>query len=629
MTEELVKRLLSGNEAIARGAWEAGVEVASGYPGTPSTEILEVFAKMPNVYAEWAPNEKVALDVAVGAAYAGKRALATMKHVGVNVAADSLFYAAFTGTEAGLVIISADDPAMHSSQNEQDNRNYAKFARIPCLDPADSQEAKDMMIAAFEISEKFDTPVFLRPTTRVCHTSTLVEASPDRYQAPEPGKYPRNHAKYVMVPANARGRHPVVEERLEKLAAFAEECELNRVEMRGTELGVITNGIAYQYAREVFPEASVLKLGMSYPLPQNMIRDFAAQMDKVIVLEELDPFIEEQVMLMGVELYKPDGWTQGTYPHFKSIFPLTGELNPKIVRSHAISAGLLPEDNRSKPEVESATSARVEIPVILSQDLPNRPPVLCPGCPHRSTFYILNKLKRPINGDIGCYTLGVVPPLSAMDTCGCMGASTGVAHGGMMAGDSERHFAVIGDSTFFHTGVQALMNVAYNQSNVITIIMDNRITSMTGQQENPGSGVTLQGKPTNEVDIEALVRAIGIKVVKRVEAYDVDAIESTLKEWLKIDEPAVLITDHACALLPEERQKYMSLDVVEEDCNGCTLCFRIGCPAIIKSDKLDEKTQRPLAEIDPLLCTGCEICAQVCPRDAILFREQMLELRMN
>jgi indolepyruvate ferredoxin oxidoreductase alpha subunit len=629
MTEELVKRLLSGNEAIARGAWEAGVEVASGYPGTPSTEILEVFAKMPNVYAEWAPNEKVALDVAVGAAYAGKRALATMKHVGVNVAADSLFYAAFTGTEAGLVIISADDPAMHSSQNEQDNRNYAKFARIPCLDPADSQEAKDMMIAAFEISEKFDTPVFLRPTTRVCHTSTLVEASPDRYQAPEPGKYPRNHSKYVMVPANARGRHPVVEERLEKLAAFAEECELNRVEMRGTELGVITNGIAYQYAREVFPEASVLKLGMSFPLPQNMIRDFAAQMDKVIVLEELDPFIEEQVMLMGVELYKPDGWTQGTYPHFKSIFPLTGELNPKIVRSHAISAGLLPEDNRSKPEVESATSARVEIPVILSQDLPNRPPVLCPGCPHRSTFYILNKLKRPINGDIGCYTLGVVPPLSAMDTCGCMGASTGVAHGGIMAGDSERHFAVIGDSTFFHTGVQALMNVAYNQSNVITIIMDNRITSMTGQQENPGSGVTLQGKPTNEVDIEALVRAIGIKVVKRVEAYDVDAIESTLKEWLKIDEPAVLITDHACALLPEERQKYMSLNVVEEDCNGCTLCFRIGCPAIIKSDKLDEKTQRPLAEIDPLLCTGCEICAQVCPRDAILFREQMLELRMN
>ncbi|MBT3336908.1 MAG: indolepyruvate ferredoxin oxidoreductase subunit alpha [Anaerolineae bacterium] len=624
MTEELVKRLLSGNEALARGAWEAGVEVASGYPGTPSTEILEVFAKMPNVYAEWAPNEKVALDVAVGAAYAGKRALATMKHVGVNVAADSLFYAAFTGMEAGLVIISADDPSMHSSQNEQDNRNYAKFARIPCLDPADSQEAKDMMIAAFEISETFDTPVLLRPTTRVCHTSSLLLASPDRYQAPDPKKYPRNHAKYVMVPANARGRHPVVEKRLEKLAAFAEETALNFVEQRSTELGIITNGIAYQYAREVFPEASVLKLGISYPLPQNMIRDFAGKMDKVIVLEELDPFIEEQVLLMGVDLYKPDGWTRGQYPHFKSIFPMIGELDPKVVRTYAVRAGLLPENIGSKPKAEFATSARVEIPVMLTENLPNRPPVLCPGCPHRSTFYILNKLKRPINGDIGCYTLGVVPPLSAMDTCGCMGASTGVAHGGVMAGDSERHFAVIGDSTFFHTGVQALMNVAYNGSNVITIIMDNRITSMTGQQENPGSGLTLQGKPANEVDIEALVRAIGIKTVKRVEAYDVDAIESTLKEWLKIDEPAVLITDHACALLPEERKQYLALDVIEEDCNGCTLCFRIGCPAIIKSEKLDEKTQRPLAEIDPLLCTGCEICSQVCPRDAILFREQVL-----
>ena len=624
MTEELVKRLLSGNEALARGAWEAGVEVASGYPGTPSTEILEVFAKMPNGYAEWAPNEKVALDVAIGAAYAGKRALATMKHVGVNVAADSLFYAAFTGMEAGLVIISADDPSMHSSQNEQDNRNYAKFARIPCLDPADSQDAKDMMVAGFEISEAFDTPVLLRPTTRVCHTSALVEAGPDRYKGKESGKYPRNHAKYVMVPANARGRHPIVEERLEKLTVFAEESALNRVEMRGTELGIIANGVAYQYAREVFPEASVLKLGMSYPLPPNKIRGFAAKMDKVIVLEELDPFVEEQVLLMGIELYKPDEWTGGIYPHFKSIFPLVGELDPKIVRAHAVQSGLLPEEVGSKPKAESATAARVELPVFSAEDLPNRPPVLCPGCPHRSTFYILNKLKRPINGDIGCYTLGVVPPLSAMDTCGCMGASTGVAHGGVMAGDSERHFAVIGDSTFFHTGVQALMNVAYNQSNVITIIMDNRITSMTGQQENPGSGLTLQGKSTSEIDIEALVSAIGIKTVKRVEAYDVDAIESTLKEWLKIDEPAVLITDHACVLLPEERKQYLALDVIEEDCNGCTLCFRIGCPAIIKSDKLDEKTQRPLAEIDPLLCTGCEICSQVCPRDAILFREQVL-----
>jgi len=627
MTKELVKRLLSGNEALARGAWEAGVDVASGYPGTPSTEILEVFAAMPNVYAEWAPNEKVALDVAVGAAYAGKRALATMKHVGVNVAADSFFYAAMTGMEAGLVIVSADDPSMHSSQNEQDNRNYAKFARIPCLDPADSQEAKDMMVKAFEISEEFDTPVLLRPTTRICHTSSLVETGPDRYQSPEQEKYPRNPAKYVMVPANARKRHPLIEERLDKLAVFAETSTLNRIEKRDSGLGIITSGIAYQYARDIFPDASILKLGMSYPLPQKMIRKFSSQVEKVIVLEELDPFIEEQVLLMGIKLYKPDGWDGGEYPHFKSIFPLVGELNSGIVRSHAIRAGLLPEEQDTQPDVGSVPSVRVELPVILTENLPKRSPALCPGCPHRSTFYVLNKLKRPINGDIGCYTLGVVPPLSAMDTCGCMGASIGVAHGGMVAGDSERHISVIGDSTFFHTGVQALMNVTYNQSNVITIIMDNRITSMTGQQENPGSGLTLQGKPAKEVDIEALVRAIGIKIVKRVEAYDVAAIESTLKEWLKIDEPAVLITDHACALVPDERKKYLPLDVIEEDCNGCTLCFRIGCPAIIKSNKLDEKTQRPLAEINPLLCTGCEICSQVCPRDAILFREQVLALK--
>ena len=628
MTEKLVKRLLSGNEALARGAWEAGVEVASGYPGTPSTEILENFAKMPGVYAEWAPNEKVALDVAIGAAYAGKRALATMKHVGVNVAADSLFYAASTGAEAGLVIIVADDPSMHSSQNEQDTRNYAKFTRIPCLDPADSQEAKDMVITAFEISEQFDTPVLLRPTTRICHTDSLVETGPDRYQGATPGKYPRNPAKYVMVPSNARERHPIVEERLEKLTEFAEKCALNRVEIREKKLGIITNGVAYQYAREVFPNASILKLGMSYPLPPQKIKKFVAEMDKVIVLEELDPFIEEQVLLMGVKLYKPEGWDAGAYPHFKSIFPITGELDPKTVRANAVSAGLLPNEAGAKPKPRPAEQAEKGIPLILQENLPNRPPVLCPGCPHRSSFYILHKLKRPINGDIGCYTLGVVPPLSAMDTCGCMGASTGVAHGAAVAGDGERHIAVIGDSTFFHTGVQALMNVAYNGSNVITIIMDNRITSMTGQQENPASGKTLQGKVANEVDIEALVRAIGIKKVKRVEAYDVDAIEKTLKEWLKIDEPAVLITDHACALMPEERKKYLPLEVVEEDCNGCTLCFRIGCPAIIKSEKVDEKTQRPLAEIDPLLCTGCEICSQVCPRDAILFRDDVLKLKM-
>ncbi|HEB65113.1 MAG TPA: indolepyruvate ferredoxin oxidoreductase subunit alpha [Chloroflexi bacterium] len=628
---DTVQRLLSGNEAIARGAWEAGVAVASGYPGTPSTEILENFARMPGVYAEWAPNEKVALDVAIGAAYAGRRALATMKHVGLNVAADAFFYVAMTGMEAGLVIVSADDPSMHSSQNEQDNRRYAKFARIPCLDPADSQEAKDMTAAAFDLSERFDVPVLLRPTTRICHTSTLVELGPDRKRLPEPGKYPRNPAKYVMVPANARKRHPVIEHRLQEMAAYAETFPFNRIEWRDRSLGIITNGVAYQYAREVFPEASVLKLGMSYPLPYGMIREFSDGVEKLIVLEELDPFIEEEVRLMGIPLYTPPGEEDTYRPNRKTIFPIIGELNPRIVREAARKAGLLegapaPPENGSHPKGSTAPdSLPIAAPILTPQDLPSRPPVLCPGCPHRSTFYILHKLKRPVNGDIGCYTLGVIPPLSAIHTTGCMGASIGVAHGGAVAGDKERHIAVIGDSTFFHTGIPALLNVAYNNSNVITVIMDNRITGMTGHQDNPGTGRTLQGRETREVDIEALVRACGIETVKTVEAYHVEEIEKTLKTWLKQDGPAVLIVEHACVLLPEERKEYLPLRVEADACNGCGICFRVGCPAIVKSEQVDPKYGRPLAEIDPLLCTGCEICAQVCPRDAILFRDQILE----
>ncbi len=603
-----MKRLLSGNEAAARGAWEAGVSVGSGYPGTPSTEIMEVFALYPGVYAEWAPNEKVALDVAIGAAYAGKRAFATMKHVGVNVAADSLFYAAMTGIEAGLVLVSADDPSMHSSQNEQDNRQFAKFARIPCLDPADSQEARDFMLAAFDLSERFDTPVMLRMTTRVCHTSGLVEAGETRLDPKENIKYPRNTAKYVMVPANARRRHGVIEHRIEEAAEFAEQCDLNRMELRSKSLGIITGGVAYQYAREVFPDASILKLGMVYPLPQQMIRKFAEQMERVIVLEELDPFIEHQVRLMGVNLY---GVEPSAYPSAKSIFPITGELDLVAVRRAAEKAGLL------------TPSEQVE-PAQTGQNLPIRVPVLCPGCPHRGAFFVLHKLGVPVNGDIGCYTLGVSPPLKSIDTCGCMGASIGVAHGAAIAGDTERHVAVIGDSTFFHSGIPALMNVAYNRSNVITIIMDNRVTGMTGHQENPGTGHTLQGQETGQVAIEPLVRAVGIQKVKTLPSYDADAIEKTLKEWMKEDGPAVLITEEECALLPSARKRWIPLEVISDQCNGCTMCFRIGCPAILKSEELDPKYGRPLAEIDPALCTGCEICAQVCPRDAILFREQVL-----
>ncbi|MBN1658432.1 MAG: indolepyruvate ferredoxin oxidoreductase subunit alpha [Anaerolineae bacterium] len=603
-----MKRLLSGNEAVARGAWEAGVKVASAYPGTPSTEILENFARYPNVYAEWAPNEKVALDVAIGAAYAGRRAMAVMKHVGLNVAADAFFYASMTGAEAGLVVVSADDPAMHSSQNEQDNRWYARFARVPCVEPSDSQEAKDLVGTALRIGEEFDTPVLLRLTTRLCHSSTPVTLGEQAAHVPTRDTFPRDPAKYVMVPGNARTRHPVIEERIGQLAEFAETFELNRVEWGSHDLGIVTCGVAYQYAKEVFPETSILRLGMTYPLPPGLVRDFADKVERLIVLEELDPFLEEQIRLMGIEV-------EG-----KSIFPLIGELDPRVVRECAIEAGLLPESEHVPVALDEALSDGLEMPAI-----PPRPPVLCPGCPHRGLFHILNKRKVAVAGDIGCYTLGLLPPLSAIHTCGAMGAGIGQAHGAAQAGVGERMVAVIGDSTFFHTGIPALLNVAYNRSNVVTIILDNRITGMTGHQQNPGTGYTLQMEEVPPIELEPLVRALGIERVKTVPAYHVKEIDETIKEYLAADGPSVLITREPCALLPEARRRWVPLKVLADKCNGCTMCFRIGCPAIVKSDELDEKTRRPKALIDPLLCTGCEVCAQVCPRGAILFREQMTE----
>ncbi len=597
-----MKKLLSGNEAIARGAYESGVVIAAAYPGTPSTEILENIVQYPEIASEWAPNEKVALDVAIGAAYAGARSMAVMKHVGLNVAADSFFYASMTGMEAGLVLVSADDPAMHSSQNEQDNRRYCKFARVPCLEPSDSQEAKEMVGVALAISEQFDTPVVLRITTRIAHSHTLVELA-ERQASLEEGQreYHIDRAKYVMVPGNARRRHPVIEERVGRLAAFAETFPYNRLEMGDSSLGIITNGIAYQYVREVFPTASVLRLGMTYPLPQDLIQEFAGKVERLIVVEELDPFIEEEIRLMGIPV-------EG-----KSIFPLVGEFSTSVVRDCAVGAGLLEPETVDHP---------VEVQGL--PPLPMRPPLLCPGCPHRGVFAVTKKLKLVVNGDIGCYTLGFLPPLSALHTCGCMGASIGVAHGVNKVGIRQKNVAVIGDSTFFHTGMPALLNVAYNKSDTVTIILDNRTTAMTGHQENPATGKTLAGDPTFRVDFKALVHTLGIEHAYLVDPYDLKETEQALREALAVDGPAVVIAERACALLPEARKEWLALEINPERCNGCGLCFMVGCPAVVQSEATDAKSGRHLAEIDPLLCTGCDICAQVCARGAITRRSEII-----
>ena len=599
-----MKSLLSGNEAVAHGAWEAGVRLAAGYPGTPSTEIMETFAPMPGIYAEWCPNEKVALDVAIGAAYAGSRAMAVMKHVGLNVAADSFFYASITGLEAGLVIVCADDPDMHSSQNEQDNRRYVKFARVPCLEPSDSQEAKDMVGVALDLSERFDTPIILRITTRIAHSYTAVELGERAATEREaPPKYRIDTQKYVMVPGNARRRHPIVEKRVREVADYAATFAYNQIEIGEGSLGVVTNGVAYQYAREVFPNASFLKLGMSYPVPEKLIREFSRQVDRLIVVEELDPFIEEEIRLMGIPV-------EG-----KSIFPICGELDPQIVREAAIRAGILPQ------------SARPEAIKVDEMPLPPRPPILCPGCPHRAVFYVTRKLKLVVNGDIGCYTLAFLPPQEAVHTCGCMGASIAVAHGMSKAGIEQRNVAAIGDSTFFHTGIPALLNTAYNKGNATTIILDNRTTAMTGRQENPGTGRTLQRQETIQADFEALARAMGIEDVQTVDSYDLDQVEKALRSALDNEGPSVVITRRECALLPEARRKYVSLRVEADKCIACGICLRIGCPALLNSDEVYPKTGKSKVRIDPLLCTGCDVCAQICPQDAILFRAQIEEER--
>jgi indolepyruvate ferredoxin oxidoreductase alpha subunit len=582
------RAILSGNEALARGAWEAGVEVAAASPGTPSTEILENVSQYPEIYSEWSANEKVALDLAIGAAYAGRRAMAAMKHVGLNVASESLFYVSYTGVNAGLVIVSADDPGLHSSQNEQDNRHYAKFAKVPMFEPSDSQEAKDMVGAALALSERFDTPVLLRTTTRTSHAKSLVTLG-ERVRV-EKRPYQKSPQKYVMIPGFARKRHPVVEARMSQLEAFAETCPDNRVQFGDTSLGIVTSGPSYQYAREVFPDASFLKLGLVWPLPTKLIRDFAREVDRLIVIEELDPFIEEHIRMLGIPV-------EG-----KSIFPKVGEFSPEIVRQAAYAADLV-----DQPPIERQ---------IDKGPLPVRPPVLCAGCGHRDIFWILRKLKVTVNSDIGCYALGVMPPLGATDTIGCMGASIGVAAGMRRGGLEGTNVAVIGDSTLFHAGLPALASAVYNQTAFTIIVVDNRTTGMTGHQGNPGSGLTLGGEQGHRVDIESLVRAMGFEEVTSVASSDRDELEAAIKTAIKSGKPSVVIARTPCIFVdPVPREPY---EVVEEDCNGCTLCMRLGCPAIHKSDTLDAKTERPLAWIDPQACLGCGLCYDVCARQAIL-----------
>ena len=589
--------LLSGNEALARGVFEYGGEFASAYPGTPSTEILQTIARYfkDDVYAEWAINEKVAFEVAVGASYGGARSIAVMKHVGVNVAADPLMSLTYTGVGAGLILVSADDPSLHSSQNEQDNRYYGKFASIPVLEPSDSQEAKDFVKTSFDISEQFDTPVMLRITTRISHSKGIVEIG--ERETVEHGGFERNITKYVMVPAYAAKRHKIVIERLEALKEFAEKTELNRIEWNDTNVGIITGSISYQHVKEAMPDASILKLGMGYPLPMKKIASFAAEVKNLFVVEELEPFYEEHIKAAGIEV-------EG-----KKYFSNWLELNVDRVRDGFIEAGLL------DASVKSSTAAAEPEEVLP------RPPVLCSGCPHRGMMVAMKKLKLYTTGDIGCYTLGALPPLSQIDTCLCMGASIGHAFGITKAGKTDgKVVSLIGDSTFLHSGITALASAVYNKTNTTNIIVDNRITAMTGGQDNPATSKTLMGEKTNAVDLKALCRAVGVEHVREVDPYDLEETITVLKEETEREAPSVVITNRPCMLFPS-KIKDAPYTVLLEKCTACGLCFGVGCPSIAASDEKNDKG-KPKSEIDPLTCTGCTICAQVCPADAIVPLEQ-------
>jgi len=592
------KRLLSGNEAIARGAYEAGVKVASAYPGTPSTEILENLSTYKGIYTEWAPNEKVAVEVALGASFAGVRALASMKHVGLNVAADPLFTAAYTGVRGGLVIITADDPEMHSSQNEQDNRNYAFAAKVPMLEAADASEAKELIKTAYRISEEFDTPVLFRTTTRVSHVKGIVSIGDMETSAVNPGieKMPE---KFVMLPAHARKRRIELEKRMVRLREFAETFPGNRIEWGNKERGFITSGVSYLYVKEAFPEASLLKLGMGYPFPEKLIRGFAKEVKELFIVEELDPFIEFHVKAMGIPC------------RGKEVIPSMGELNPRIVRA-AVMGG--------------KTKAIFE-PVLI----PMRPPNLCPGCPHRGIFYALSKLGLFVAGDIGCYTLAALRPLSGMDSCVCMGAGIGTAFGMEKALGKEalgKIVAVIGDSTFFHSGITGLIDIVYNRGFTTVIILDNRTTGMTGHQPHPSSGMTVRGDFTTAIDIGALCRAIGVQHVMSVNPNDIEAAQKIVKQEIERPEPSVIIAKSPCVLLPEmkKRKDKKLYIVIPEKCTGCRTCLKLGCPAIEwvpltpdEAKKLGYKeSQKGYSRINAVLCDGCSQCAPLCKFKAIV-----------
>lgn len=578
-----MKQLLIGNAAVARGLWEAGVKVISSYPGTPSTEITEFAAKYNEIYCEWAPNEKVATEVAFGASLAGARSACAMKHVGLNVAADPLFTLSYTGVRGGMVICVADDPAMHSSQNEQDSRHYAQAAKVPMLEPSDSAEAYAFAKAALDLSEKFDTPVLLRMCTRIAHCQGIVDVGTREETPLLP--YEKQPEKYIMMPGYAKKRHPVVENRTEALTVFAEQCPFNKIERApGAEMGIVTSGTCYQYVKEVFGDSvSVFKLGLVNPMPVKALKDFASGVKRLIVVEELDPVIETHLRNIGLQ---PEG---------KSLFPTVGEFSQKDLKKILLNV-----------EEESVSA---------DSPIPGRPPVMCPGCPHRGLYYVLAKLKLTVLGDIGCYTLGATPPLNALDSTLCMGASVSGIHGFNKArgGESEaKTVCVIGDSTFMHSGMTGLCNIAYNATNSTVIILDNSITGMTGHQQNPTTGYNIKGDPATKIDLEALCHALGIGRVRVVDPYDLKECEKAVKEELSAPEPSVIISRRPCMLL-----KYVKanppLTVNADACRSCRSCMRLGCPAIsMKNGK---------AVIDATQCVGCGVCRQLCPFGAITDKE--------